>query len=182
MKTSFYRNLIWIIGIFVAVEIIIQLGIAKALIPLVADLSVVLVLSWLFYRLNAGENHRINIQENQQKKEAMRKINQWQQQHDRWWKEREPHNQPDKVKNSTNHSSRDRDEQIKRVNLKLKQQNKYLKKEISALKSALVIQSKLGSDQENGFQSQQSLKLDQKVTRLDQKIRQLQLNMQKRQH
>ncbi|XIF19995.1 MAG: hypothetical protein AJITA_00708 [Acetilactobacillus jinshanensis] len=42
MKVSFYRNITWLIGILVAVEILLKVGFRRGLVLLIADLVGVL--------------------------------------------------------------------------------------------------------------------------------------------
>ena len=85
MQRSFYCNLVLTIGILAAIEIILKFGIIKAIIPMIADIFIVLILVVLIYHLESAPpslpkkfqkplNERQNLQ-----------LRKWKKQHDRWW-------------------------------------------------------------------------------------------------
>lgn len=83
MQRSFYCHLVLTIGILAAIEVILQFGILKAILPMIIDAAVVLILIILIYHLNSAPHltksqKPLNQRQNQQ-------ISQWQKQHDQWW-------------------------------------------------------------------------------------------------
>ena len=85
MQRSFYCNLVLTIGILAAIEVILKFGIIKAIIPMIADIFIVLILVVLIYHLESAPpslpkkfqkplNERQNLQ-----------LRKWKKQHDRWW-------------------------------------------------------------------------------------------------
>lgn len=87
MQRSFYCNLVLTIGILAAIEVILKFGIIKAIIPMIADVFIVLILIVLIYHLESTPpplpkkfqkplNERQNLQ-----------LRQWKKQHDQWWAE-----------------------------------------------------------------------------------------------
>ena len=90
MEFSFYRNLTWVIGVLVAIEILLQRGVDKlGLILLVADLVLVLLLTYLFHVLNqtqSADDARAKRSIDQlSRAQALNDRSDWQKRHDQWW-------------------------------------------------------------------------------------------------